>query len=192
MSDNLMPHDLNREKSVLASILINGADCDRALNLLSPEDFHLEAHKAVFKKCRELSKAGNPIDIGVIASELEEEGSAYVRPSLLSKLLEEPISPDIEYSITKLKSFSRKRRAIEIGNAIIKRAHDSGDEKIQSLAKRSHLLNIEPSGDGKFLGLTYDISLKDEVTAEVFSTEIDGVEGVSEVVLIASKNDADY
>ena len=39
-------------------------------------------------------------------------------------------------------------------------------EKIQEFAKRSNLLHIEPSGDGSFLRLTYDINLKEGMTAE--------------------------
>ncbi|MBU0679587.1 MAG: DUF4956 domain-containing protein [Verrucomicrobia bacterium] len=65
-------------------------------------------------------------------------------------------------------------------------------EQIQSHSKRSNLLNIEPSGDGRYLSLTYDIALKEGATAEEFAKAMDQVEGTSEVVLIASKNDVDY
>jgi len=71
---------------------------------------------------------------------------------------------------------------------------DSGAylEKINEFAKRSNMLHIEPSGDGSLLNLTFDIILRPDVAAEDFTRAIAQVEGVSEVVVIASKNDVDY
>ena len=51
---------------------------------------------------------------------------------------------------------------------------------------------MEPSGDNSSLSLTYDVALKDDVTAEHLTGEIGALNDVSEVVLIASKNDVDY
>ncbi len=65
-------------------------------------------------------------------------------------------------------------------------------EHIKEFSKRSNLLHIEPSGDGNFLSLTYDLVLKEGATAEQFAKAIGKVEGASEVTLIASKNDIDY
>ncbi|MBF0196818.1 MAG: DUF4956 domain-containing protein [Planctomycetes bacterium] len=65
-------------------------------------------------------------------------------------------------------------------------------EKIQEFAKRSNLLHIEPADEGKSLHLTYDINLKEGKTADEFSKEMGQLEGSSEIVLIASKNDVDY
>jgi len=71
---------------------------------------------------------------------------------------------------------------------------DSGAylEVIQEQSKRSNLLHIEPSGDRKTLRLTYDITLREETTAEKLTTALGQVEGTSEVVLIAAKSDVDY
>lgn len=65
-------------------------------------------------------------------------------------------------------------------------------ERINRHAKRSNLLHVEPSGDGRFITVTYDITLKPDVKSEAFSSEIAKVEGVSEVTLIASKSDVDF
>ena len=65
-------------------------------------------------------------------------------------------------------------------------------EKIQTMAKRSNLLHIEPSGDGRYTRLTYDIVLTENVTADELSRSIDEAEGTTDVILIASKNDVDY
>ncbi len=64
--------------------------------------------------------------------------------------------------------------------------------KIKDFAKRSSLLNIEPSGDGKLLKLTYDIQLDKDGDAQKFTGALSKEPGVSEVILIVSKNDIDY
>lgn len=58
--------------------------------------------------------------------------------------------------------------------------------------RRSKLLHIEPSGDGKSLMQTYDIALRDEVDHASLVKAMNELSEVSEVVLIASKNDVDY
>ena len=63
---------------------------------------------------------------------------------------------------------------------------------IQQMARRSNLLHLEPSGDGRQLRLTYDINLGADATAEQLTTAMGEVEGISEVVLIAAKSDVDY
>lgn len=65
-------------------------------------------------------------------------------------------------------------------------------DRIEEGAKRSNLLHIEPSGDGSQLSLTYDIQLEKEASPESFVQSIKDADGVSEVVLVVSKNDVDY
>lgn len=64
--------------------------------------------------------------------------------------------------------------------------------KIGEFAKRSNMLHIEPSGDGRSLRLTYDVTLRPDLRAEDLTAGLSRIEGVSDVVLIVSKNDVDY
>lgn len=65
-------------------------------------------------------------------------------------------------------------------------------EAIRTAAKRSNLLHMEPSGDGRYLKLTYDINLRDGEEAQPFTASLGRVKGISEVTLIAAKHDIDY
>lgn len=71
-----------------------------------------------------------------------------------------------------------------------------GDEgyidKLNQFSRRSNLLHVEPSGDGRYITITYDIILKEDLTSEAFSSEVARITGVSEVTLIASKSDIDF
>lgn len=74
---------------------------------------------------------------------------------------------------------------------------DAGDDDgytgvINRFSKRSNLLHVEPSGDGRFITITYDIILKEDVKSEDFSSAVAKSTGVSEVTLIASKSDVDF
>jgi hypothetical protein len=64
-------------------------------------------------------------------------------------------------------------------------------EEIQRFGKRSTLLHIEPT-DGNILRLTYNITLKENELPDHLATTLGKIKGVSEVILIASKNDINY
>lgn len=64
--------------------------------------------------------------------------------------------------------------------------------RLQEFARRSNMLHIEPSGDSRSMRLTYDIALEKDATAQQLSAALSQVPGVSDVVLIVSKNDVDY
>ena len=63
---------------------------------------------------------------------------------------------------------------------------------IKQYAKSSTLLNAEPSGDNKTIKLTFDILMKEDKELNKFVSEVTNVTGVSEVALVAAKNDIDY
>lgn len=63
---------------------------------------------------------------------------------------------------------------------------------LPEFAKRSNMLHLEPSGDGRSLRLTYDVTLLKEAKAEQLTAALSRIDGVSDVVLIVSKNDVDY
>ncbi|MCU7835170.1 MAG: DUF4956 domain-containing protein [gamma proteobacterium symbiont of Taylorina sp.] len=54
------------------------------------------------------------------------------------------------------------------------------------------LLHMEPSGDGKNLYMTYDISLKEDINMNNFIDDFSKIGSVSEVVLVSAKNDITY
>jgi hypothetical protein len=64
---------------------------------------------------------------------------------------------------------------------------------IQEFTKSATLLHVEPSGDGhETVGVTFDVILNKEASPEELTRRMVAVDGISEVVLIASKSDVDY
>jgi len=68
----------------------------------------------------------------------------------------------------------------------------SHSDVIQEFAKTASLLHVEPSGDGKTTKITFDILLQKDKNPEDMTHKLATLEGIDEVVLVASKNDADY
>ncbi|MFT5111111.1 MAG: putative membrane protein YhiD involved in acid resistance [Parasphingorhabdus sp.] len=75
-------------------------------------------------------------------------------------------------------------------------SHDGDNQShiktIEGVCKRFDVLHMEPSGDNKSVSLTYDIALRDDITADELTRKMGSLDNVSEVVLIASTNDVDY
>ena len=65
-------------------------------------------------------------------------------------------------------------------------------EIIGKFSKRSNMLHVESAPDGRHLQLAYDIVLNEGATAQELIEEFSQIEGASEIILIASKNDVDY
>tara|TARA_B100001142_G_C14304131_1_gene644101 strand:+ start:180 stop:875 length:696 start_codon:yes stop_codon:yes gene_type:complete len=63
---------------------------------------------------------------------------------------------------------------------------------ISNYTKSSKLLNVESSGDNKSLKLSFDVVMKEEKSYDKFVTDLSDIQGLSEVIVIAAKNDVDY
>ena len=78
------------------------------------------------------------------------------------------------------------------------RTTTGGDKKplysdvINQFARVANLLHVEPSGDSKTVKITFDILMHKNTDPKEFSERIAEVDGISEVVLVASKHDVDY
>jgi hypothetical protein len=67
------------------------------------------------------------------------------------------------------------------------------NEIINKYSITSNILHIEPSSDKKTSNvITFDLILKKNIVLENMSTELQKVDGLTEIKLIASKTDVDY
>ena len=63
---------------------------------------------------------------------------------------------------------------------------------IKEYTKSSSLLNVESSGDRKSMKLSFDIILKEDKSYDKFVSSLSKINGISEIVIVAAKNDVDY
>ena len=63
---------------------------------------------------------------------------------------------------------------------------------LKKYAKSSSLLHLEPTGDRDRIRVSVDVILKDNSSAETLVSELNKIETITDIALIASKNDIDY
>ena len=73
MVDLSLPHNLEAEKSVLGSMLIEKEALHKAIDILNPEDFYLEKHQFIFNTILSLCDKNKEVDTIILANELKEK-----------------------------------------------------------------------------------------------------------------------
>ncbi len=116
-SDYPLPHDLDAERSVLASILLDNDVCPTALELLKPEDFFRPSHRQIFDVMRELSEQGRPIDPTTLATVLRQRNqldSVGGIPGISALLDAYALPSNLEAYAQTVKDKALLRRALEV------------------------------------------------------------------------------
>ena len=73
-SDRTVPHNLEAERALLGSILLDNQALNSALELLGKEDFYSEAHRITFEKMSDISEKNRAIDFVTLSEELAKGG----------------------------------------------------------------------------------------------------------------------
>jgi len=83
--DKLPPQNIETEKSVLGSILIDKDSIEKVLDVLKPEDFYSRQNQLIYGVMVDLSEKNEPIDILTVTNKLDEArdlenagGAAYL------------------------------------------------------------------------------------------------------------------
>ncbi|UOD35309.1 replicative DNA helicase [Deferribacteraceae bacterium V6Fe1] len=66
------PHDLEAERAVLASVLLDDKSLDKVVHLLNSSDFYHPAHRIIYTTLIKLSEENKPIDIITLTSKLND------------------------------------------------------------------------------------------------------------------------
>ncbi len=73
-NDRAVPHNLDAERALLGSILLDNSALNFAQEILNIEDFYSQAHRHAFEKMSELSERGRVIDLVTLSEELAKAG----------------------------------------------------------------------------------------------------------------------
>jgi len=74
VAERVLPHNLEAERALLGSVLLDDAAFNLALEMVGKDDFFSEAHRIIFEKMITLSEKGRPIDPVTLSEELSKEG----------------------------------------------------------------------------------------------------------------------
>lgn len=74
LTSRIPPHNLEAERAVLGSILLERESLPRALEVLRPADFYKEGHRKIFEAMIALFDRTEPVDHLTLAAELKRRG----------------------------------------------------------------------------------------------------------------------
>ena len=74
-----LPANLDAERFVLGSILLNDAVYLQVAGAVEPDDFSLEKHRRIFARMKDLYDRGEKIDRVTVANELMKQRAAGIR-----------------------------------------------------------------------------------------------------------------
>jgi len=135
------PQDVDAERAVLGSVLINNEAVFTAVEDLNAEDFYKPAHALVFTCMSELVAKSEPVDAVTLSAllkaknQLEEAGGLAAILSLGEAV---PTAANVKYYSDIVKRKSMLRRLINAATEIATSAYDSTDpEETVDLAEKS-------------------------------------------------------
>jgi len=142
-SDNLPPHDIEAEKAVIGSMLIDSEGIFKVATFLAPEDFFNPENQSIYDACFTLYERNEGINQITVARELaqkdklEEVGGAAYLSHLVSTV---PTSVHIEYYAQIVSRLAIMRRLISAGSQITSIGYEADAEVDGALGKAEDIL----------------------------------------------------
>lgn len=133
--EKLPPQNVEAEQSVLGAVLLDNHALNRAMELLTPEDFYKEAHRRIFKAVIELSDRNEAIDLVTLTealrrrNDLEGVGGAAYLTELVNVV---PTSANISHHAKIVHEKSLLRQLVQTSTEIAARGYES-TERIEEL-----------------------------------------------------------
>jgi len=132
-SDRTVPHNLEAERALLGSILLDNDSLNSALEILGKEDFYSDAHRVTFESMVALSEKNRTIDLVTLSEELarggllEKSGGAGYLAALTDGVPIGTMAAVGEYCRI-VKEKSTVRRLINASNTVIARCLEGTDD----------------------------------------------------------------
>ena len=163
-SARIPPHNNEAEESVLGSILLSSDAANEVLDRLSPEDFYVPAHQAIFEAITHLFDQNQPIDAVTVADILRraEELDKVGGVSYLTRILDAvPTAANVTYYSAVVEEHGLRRRMLRAGaeigelalalDAEIETVIDTAEQTMLAVAEKRIGEGLEPLG-GLFNG----------------------------------------
>ena len=129
--DRALPHNLEAERCVLGSILINNSAFDVAAEFVKADDFYRDAHRRVFERIAGLSERGQAIDLVTLREALDRAGDLEPAggPAYISTLADGvPRSTNVVHYAQIVKEKATLRNLIKSASKIVSSAYAADDD----------------------------------------------------------------
>jgi replicative DNA helicase len=138
LDDQTLPANLDAERALLGSMVLNNDLFEEARETLLPEDFSYSPHQRIFRAMEDLRLQGRPFDLVALTEwlhqrgELEASGGAAYLAEIPSGI---PSLTTVSHYVEILKGRSVLRQLIRKASGIIAEAYSSSDEPQMVLAR---------------------------------------------------------
>ena len=124
--ERALPHNLEAERCVLGSILINNSTFNVAAEIVKADDFYRDAHRRVFDRITGLSEHNQAIDLVTLREALERAGDLEKigGPAYISALVDGvPRATNVAHYAQIVKEKATLRNLIHSANKIVSTAY---------------------------------------------------------------------
>ncbi|MBQ6866857.1 MAG: replicative DNA helicase, partial [Clostridia bacterium] len=151
--ERVLPNNLDAEKSVLGSMLLEKEALEQMLEQLRAEDFYSAAHQRIFEAMANIRGAGQAVDLITLSEELERRGfldmvggSVY----LTELMAFVPTAANVSYYAKIVEERSVQRSLVHAGNEMIRDGmNDDKDveESLNQAEKRIYDISMRKTED---------------------------------------------
>ncbi len=137
----LPPQSIEAEESVLGGVLLDNSALDRAVEVLSPDDFYREAHRKIMRAMIDLSQRSEPVDLITLTEalkargELSDIGGATYLAELVDKV---PTAANVAFYARIVHQKSVLRSLIQTATEIATAGYESSADVEQFLDDAEH------------------------------------------------------
>lgn len=133
-----LPVNLDAERAVIGSVLIQPDLYDEAVEYLVGDEFSLDAHRRIWNRIKELRESNRPVDMILLCDLLERHGEveAIGGVAYLSSLIDGvPERPSIKHYVQIVKRKAMLRGLINVSQNSIAEAIEHSDEADEVIAR---------------------------------------------------------
>jgi archaellum biogenesis ATPase FlaH len=189
-SDSPLPQNIEAERLVLGSILIDDRLLDKVRTILSLEDFYKEPHKTIFQAMETLGNESSPIDVSTVSEYLRERkgnllekvgGGLYI--TYLTEVVSSTAS--VEYHAKRVKEKALENNLCKLCMTVegkLKNEDLTWDKAVEEI--QASIDKIQSPDAGKSLNIVSSVDLVDEEDEEADGEIIQGLiyEGAVHVI----------
>ena len=151
--ERVLPNNLDAEKSVLGSMLLEKDALELVLEQLKTEDFYSAAHQHIFEAMANIRAAGHAVDLVTLSEELERRGfldmvgGAVYLTELMAFV---PTAANVSYYARIVEERSVQRSLVHAGNEMIRDGMNDDkdvDESLNLAEKRIYDISMRKTED---------------------------------------------
>ncbi len=150
LSIEMPPHDLEAEKAVLASLILDPSVRSEVAQVISPAEFYSPAHRVVWHALAEMARRGETPDPVLLSHELGPDGIAEIGGlAYLTEIIESvPTPANAVFYARIVKDHADRRAVIDAGRELLKLGNQSQCDADTRTAEARRIvlgLNAEPA-----------------------------------------------